>query len=166
MVGQPPGGNSPGAASSPSMLSGAARVRAAFRDRFGGEPALVSSPRRVNLIGEHTDYNLGFVLPGAIDRAIYLAVALRDDRALRLHALDPGADFAGSLDELRHVPGWPSYLLGILNELGERGAPLRGVDCVFGGDVPIGCGLSSSAALECGFAFALDELLGPGLDRV
>ena len=147
--------------------SGSERVLAAFRKSFGPKPALVRSPGRVNLIGEHTDHNLGFVLPGAVDRAIWLAIGLRDDRKLRFHALDNGEHFEGSLDEIRAVPAqWPNYLLGILSELAQRGIELRGVDCAFGGDVPIGCGLSSSAALECGFAFGLNELLGAGLDRV
>jgi len=142
-------------------------VLSAFRQRFGTQPALVRSPGRVNLIGEHTDHNLGFVLPGAVDRAIWLAIGLRDDRQLRFHALDNGEHFEGSLDEIRAVPAqWPNYLLGILSELDQRGVELRGVDCAFGGNVPIGTGLSSSAALECGFAFGLDALLGTGIDRV
>ena len=140
---------------------------AAFRNTVGTKPALVRSPGRVNLIGEHTDHNLGFVLPGAVDRAIWLAIGLRDDRKLRFTALDNAQQFEGSLDEICAVPAqWPNYLLGILSELDQRGVELRGVDCVFGGDVPIGCGLSSSAALECGFAFGLNELLGSGIDRV
>jgi galactokinase len=121
----------------------------------------------VNLIGEHTDYNLGFVLPAAVDKAIWLALAPRSDRRCRLHALDLQASWEGSLDELfRSEACWPNYLLGILVELQEMGCDLRGVDCVFGGDVPIGSGMSSSAALECGFAFGLNELFGLGLDRV
>src|SRR3954463_8225102 len=142
------------------LNDGAERVVTAFRDGFGAPGAVVRSPGRVNLIGEHTDHNLGFVLPGAVDRAIFLAVRLRDDRALRFTALDKDEHYEGSLDDIRPVPGqWPTYLLGILNELAPT-AELRGVDCVFGGDVPIGSGMSSSAALECGFAFALNELLG------
>lgn len=145
---------------------GAARVAQAFRDEFGAPAAVVRSPGRINLIGEHTDHNLGFVLPGAVDRAIFLAIGLRDDRALRFTALDKAERFAGSLDELRPDPaGWPTYLLGILSELSAQGALVRGVDCVFGGDVPIGSGMSSSAALECGFAFGLNELLGLGQSR-
>jgi galactokinase len=143
------------------------RVQSAFRDRFGAPEAVIRSPGRVNVIGEHTDHNLGFVLPAAIDRAIFLAISLRDDRALRLVALDKDEQFEGSIDELRTVDaGWPNYLMGILSELGQLGIPLRGVDCVFGGNVPIGCGVSSSAALECGFAFGLNALLGTGLSRV
>jgi galactokinase len=145
----------------------AERVRAGFRAEFGEPTVVVRSPGRVNVIGEHTDHNLGFVLPAAIDREIYLAIRLRDDRALRFVALDKTDRFEGSLDELRTVEsGWPNYLMGILSELQKLGIAVRGVDCVFGGNVPIGCGVSSSAALECGFAFGLNALLGAGLFRV
>ncbi|HWQ08193.1 MAG TPA: galactokinase family protein, partial [Holophaga sp.] len=139
----------------------------AFRERCGREAAVVRSPGRVNLIGEHTDHNLGFVLPAAVDKAIHLALRLRDDRRINLFALDKGEAFEGSLDRLEPSGlQWPDYLLGIYRELQDLGLDLRGVDCAFGGDVPIGCGMSSSAALEAGFAFALNELLGAGLDRV
>jgi galactokinase len=121
----------------------------------------------VNLIGEHTDHNLGFVLPAAVDKSITLAIGLRDDRQLRFLSLDKDDTYLGSLDEIQPVPSqWPNYLLGVLKEFQALGLPLRGVDCAFGGDVPIGCGLSSSAALEGGFAFGLNELQGFGLDRV
>jgi galactokinase len=143
------------------------RVVTACRDSFGSPAAVVRSPGRINLIGEHTDHNLGFVLPGAVDRSIILALRLRDDRAVRLIALDKAERHDTTLDDLRPVASqWPNYLLGILTELAALGHELRGVDCVFGGDVPIGSGLSSSAALECGFAFGLNELLGTGLGRV
>lgn len=136
-----------------------------FRNRHGREHAVVRAPGRVNLIGEHTDHNLGFVLPAAVDKAIWLVLRLREDRRLNFFALDKGEGFEGSLDALHPSPlGWPNYLLGVLQELAVH--PLRGVDCVFAGDVPIGCGMSSSAALEVGFAFGLNELLGLGLDRV
>lgn len=128
---------------------------------------MVVSPGRVNLIGEHTDHNLGFVLPAAVDKAIHLALRLRDDRRIRLFALDKGEAYQGSLDALLASElQWPNYLLGVFQEMKELGLKLRGVDCVFGGDVPIGCGLSSSAALEGGFAFGLEELMGYGMDRV
>ena len=147
--------------------SAVARVVRGFRARYGREDAVVRSPGRVNLIGEHTDHNLGFVLPAAIDKSITLAIRLRDDRLLRFAALDKDDRYEGSLDAIQ-ASGllWPNYLLGVLEQFQLLGAGLRGVDCAFGGDVPIGCGLSSSAALEGGFAFGLNELLGLGLDRV
>lgn len=119
------------------------RVREAFRAAFGADGALVRSPGRVNLIGEHTDHNLGFVLPAAVDRTITLAIGLRDDRQLSFLALDNGEAYRGSLDALLPSPAlWPNYLLGVLKEFQELGLALRGVNCAFGGDVPIGCGLS------------------------
>ena len=149
------------------MIDGPERVLTGFRDSFGSTAAVVRSPGRVNVIGEHTYHNLGFVLPGAVDRAIFLAIRLRDDRALRFVALDKAERYDGSLDEIRPVASqWPNYLLGILTELQAQGVELRGVDCAFGGNVPMGSGMSSSAALECGFAFGLNELLGAGLSRV
>ena len=149
------------------IKSGSERVLAAFRESFGKEAAFVRSPGRVNLIGEHTDHNLGFVLPAAVDKYIHLAIGLRDDQRLRFLALDKAETYAGSLEEIRSSAAqWPNYLLGVLSEFRHLGWELQGVDCAFGGDIPIGCGLSSSAALEGGFAFGLNELMGFGMDRV
>jgi galactokinase len=146
---------------------GIERVLNGFRGSFGRESTLVRSPGRVNLIGEHTDYNLGFVLPAAVDKSITLAVRLRGDGRLRLLALDKGERFEGETASLgRSELRWPDYLQGVIRELQERGLGVPGLDCAFGGDVPIGCGMSSSAALEGGLAFALNELCGFGLDRV
>lgn len=148
------------------MHAGPGHVVAAFRS-FGREGILVRSPGRVNLIGEHTDHNLGYVLPAAVDKQIHLAIGLRDDRRLRFLALDQDGDHEGSLEDLRASEAqWPNYLLGVLSEFKALGLELRGVDCAFGGDIPIGCGLSSSAALEGGFAFGLNELMGYGMDRI
>ena len=143
------------------------RVLNAFRESYGKEDAMVRSPGRVNLIGEHTDHNLGFVLPAAIDKSIHLAIRLRKDQGLHFLALDKAESYEGSLEAIRSSEAqWPNYLLGVLSEFQALGLDLRGVDCAFGGDVPIGCGLSSSAALEGGFAFGLNTLMGFGLDRV
>jgi galactokinase len=142
------------------------RVRRAFERRFGKPTLLVRSPGRVNLIGEHTDYNQGFVLPGAVDKAIWLAVAPRGDERCRFFAVDFGEAYEASLESLaKSEVHWANYLLGVLSELMKDGHRPRGLDCAFGGDVPIGSGLSSSAALECGFAFALNELFALGYDR-
>jgi galactokinase len=128
---------------------------------------VVRSPGRVNLIGEHTDHNLGFVLPASVDRSIYLAIGLRNDSMIRFLSLDKHGAYSGSSKNIRPAESdWPNYLLGVLKEFQELDMEVRGVDCVFSGDVPIGCGLSSSAALEGGFAFGLNELHGFGLDRV
>ncbi|HUH97454.1 MAG TPA: galactokinase [Anaerolineales bacterium] len=128
-------------------LSG--QVRESFVEHFGGNPALVvRAPGRVNLIGEHTDYNEGFVLPMALDRAIWLAVRPRTDRIVCVHSLDFGSDTIFPLDELKKDQGWVEYLKGVAYVLQADGHRLSGWDGVIRGDVPRGSGLSSSAALE------------------
>jgi galactokinase len=143
------------------------RIAAAFR-RYFGEPAiLVQGPGRVNLIGEHTDYNMGYVLPAAVDKAIWLALRPRNDGLCRFHSVDFDESFEMPIDTLaRSSVHWANYLMGVLSELAKDGHKLKGVDCAFGGDIPIGSGMSSSAALECGFAFGLNELFALGYDRV
>jgi galactokinase len=142
-------------------------IRKKFVDKFRYQPVLVRSPGRVNLIGEHVDYNDGFVLPAAIDKHILFGVGLREDRLCRLHAVDFDADFEFDLrqDEPIDHP-WANYLIGVTAQLRRAGYLLKGFDCVFGGDIPIGAGLSSSAALECGIAFTLNHLLGLGIDKM
>lgn len=120
---------------------------------------MVRAAGRINLIGEHTDYNRGFVLPAAIDKAIYLAIVKRNDRKLRFHALDLQAQYEGDLDAFQASPQhWPDYLLGVVQQLQQRGYTIGGFECAFGGDIPQGAGLSSSAALECAVLFGLDRL--------
>lgn len=132
------------------------RVTSAFETRFGEPPALVvRAPGRVNLIGEHTDYNDGFVLPLAIDRAIWIALRPRDGRLVRVHSLDFDAVATFDLDALAHTAaGWAEYLKGVAWALEEAGYRLRGWEGVLAGDVPVGAGLSSSAALELATARA------------
>jgi galactokinase len=142
-------------------------VLASFRQDFGEPAVVVRSPGRVNLIGEHTDYNQGFVLPAAVDRGIAMALKARSDRRYVLHALDLDRRLEGDLGELApHPERWPNYLLGVLDQLQKAGKPLGGFELVYGGDLPMGAGMSSSAALECGLAFAINELYGLGLDRL
>jgi len=143
------------------------RVRSAFEASFGRESVLVRAPGRVNLIGEHTDYNEGYVLPAAVDRAIYLAMKPSGDKQCHWVSLDLNQTFdvtpgSFSRSELR----WPDYLQGVLVEFGAMDITVPPVDAVFGGDIPIGSGMSSSAALTTGFAFAIDRLFNLGLDRV
>jgi galactokinase len=135
-----------------------ARVVDAFARRHGAAPPLVArAPGRVNLIGEHTDYNDGFVLPVAIDRAMWLAFRPRDDGALALESLDTGGDATFDLDALPPKRGdWLDYVAGVVWALGDAGMPAtRGLDGAMSGDVPQGAGLSSSAALELAVARAL-----------
>lgn len=142
-------------------------IRDKFYYLFNKEPLLVRSPGRINLIGEHTDYNEGYVLPAAIDKSIIFGIALRDDRRCRLHAVDLNENYLFNIDDLQKSKQvWPNYLLGVVDQLKKNGYPLRGFDCAFGGDIPIGAGLSSSAALECGLAFALNQLLELEIDTL
>ncbi|WLT31607.1 galactokinase [Geothrix sp. PMB-07] len=143
------------------------RIRRAFKGTFGEPGLVVRGPGRVNLIGEHTDFNLGFVLPAAVDKAIWLALRPRTDDLCRFHAVDLNASCEVRTSERASSDlRWPNYLLGVYSEMAADGRFPRGVDCVFGGDVPIGSGMSSSAALECGFAFGLNELFQLGYDRL
>ncbi len=135
------------------------RVTEEFTQRFGSAPgAIVRAPGRVNLIGEHTDYNDGFVLPMAINRAIWIALRSRPDRLVVAHSLDFVETAEFDLDRLEKQTGWIEYLKGVAWALQEAGHALTGFEGVVAGDVPIGAGLSSSAAWEMAsaraFAFA------------
>jgi len=135
---------------------------AAFRHRFGTDPALVvRAPGRVNLIGEHTDYNDGFVMPLAIDRAVWLGVRPAPGRHVRLFSVDYDAWGEFNLDAVEKGPaGWLEYVKGVAWALAADGMPLRGFEGVLLGDVPLGAGLSSSAALEMATARALVAVAG------
>lgn len=141
------------------------RVIEKFKNLFGEDPLVIRSPGRVNLIGEHTDYNNGFVLPAAINKAIYMAVTPRKDTLLHIVSLDLDASYRGDTTRVEPSPlQWPDFLLGVIQQLQKKGHPIGGFNCVFGGDIPLGAGLSSSAALECATAYSLNELFGLGLD--
>ena len=131
----------------------------AFREHFGAEPdLLIRSPGRVNLIGEHTDYNDGFVLPMAIERALWIALRARPDDTVRIWSGlgDQWAEF--SLSTLTHSGGWSEYVQGVANELQRTGKKLRGWEGAILSDIPTGAGLSSSAALELAAARAFSEV--------
>ncbi|HLF33189.1 MAG TPA: galactokinase, partial [Cyclobacteriaceae bacterium] len=138
-----------------------------FREIYGGMPALTRSPGRINLIGEHTDYNDGFVLPGAIDKEVVLALKPNGQKKIRIYAsdLDQSVEVANS-NLKRNNKRWPNYLFGVVDQLQKSGYDVPGFDCLFASDIPIGAGLSSSAAIECGLAFALNELFGFKLGSV
>ncbi len=142
----------------------AERALAAFHDAFGGDPdAAARAPGRTNLIGEHVDYNDGFVLPTAVDRDIVVAARRRRERRFRVTAADLAESASFHLDEASppgRWPRWVSYVLGVAKVLDHSGLRLPGVDLAFAGDVPQGAGLSSSAALEVATARALIALTG------
>ena len=144
-----------------------ARVIEGFEERFGAPPTLIArAPGRVNLIGEHTDYNDGFVLPMAIDRSVWIALRPRDDRRIRLHSLDFDETAEFDLDPLAHDGGgWADYVRGIGWSLRRAGHALtRGWEGVVAGNVPRGAGLSSSAALELAAARAFAGVSGLSWD--
>ncbi len=138
-----------------------------FRSAFGRAPALAwRAPGRVNLIGEHTDYNGGFVLPIALQLGVRVLVAPRDDQRLRLlSAQNPSEPIVVDLRAARPggVPGWPAYAAGVAWVLIQRGVEIRGADIFVDGSLPSGAGLSSSAALECAIAGALLALAGTNM---
>jgi galactokinase len=136
-------------------------IRHEFQLRFGDPPShVVWTPGRVNLIGEHTDYNDGFVLPAAIDRGVFLAISPRADRTVHVHALNFQDEKTFSLDALEYDDAhlWSNYLQGVASVLQERGHALRGMDAVLWGNLPVGASLSSSAAVEVATAFAFRTL--------
>jgi galactokinase len=138
-----------------------------FRDVFNEEPLLIKSPGRLNLIGEHTDYNMGFVLPAAIDKAIYFAISPRSDKNCKLIAVDLNDSHDFMKDNLvKSGKNWPNYLMGVVDQLNKGGFNIEGFNCVFGGDIPIGAGLSSSAAVEAGLIFALNNIFEFGIDKL
>ncbi|HLO36919.1 MAG TPA: galactokinase [Lacibacter sp.] len=145
------------------------KIKAAFVERYKSDPSvIVRSPGRVNIIGEHTDYNEGFVLPAAIDKAAYIAISLRNDDEIHLTALDLNETFSTTVADLKPVGdiSWPNYILGSAAQFMNRGVTLPGFNAMLSSDVPIGAGLSSSAAVECATVFALNELLQTNFDRV
>jgi galactokinase len=145
------------------------KITDAFQSIFSKNPAfVVRTPGRINLIGEHTDYNDGFVLPAAIDKAIYFAVSTRTDRICKLYAADLNDSYEFSLDTLqKSAKSWANYLIGVTSELMTAGYLIpSGFEVAFGGDVPNGAGLSSSAAVESGMGFALSEMFGLKVPRL
>lgn len=135
-----------------------------FRERFQREPIVVRSPGRVNLIGEHTDYNDGFVLPAAINKEIYFALAPNQQESMQVYAFDLQQEASFSLQDVQPCEkGWVNYLLGVVAQLQRAGHQVQGFDLVYGGNIPIGAGLSSSAAVECGLVFGLNHLFGFGI---
>lgn len=143
-----------------------ASVRAKFSELFGGEGAVFASPGRINLIGEHTDYNGAFVFPGAIDKGMVAEIRLNGTDRIRAYALDLAEEAEFGLEE-HEAPeqSWARYVFGVVREIQKRGYKIGGFDTVFSGDVPLGAGMSSSAALESAFAFALNELFSLGIDK-
>lgn len=144
-----------------------AKIDKIFRQKFETEGSVYASAGRINLIGEHTDYNGGFVFPGAIDKVIMAEIAPNGTDKVRVYSIDIDeyAEF-GLKEEDAPKQSWARYIFGVCREIEKRGGTVKGFDAVFAGNVPLGAGLSSSAALESCFAFALNDLFnGNSIDK-
>jgi galactokinase len=143
------------------------QVRNVFKDLFINEADIYIAPGRINLIGEHTDYNDGFVLPAAIDKHVIFGIKENNLNKCRFHAIDLHETFDVEPGDLRFSEmGWPNYLMGVIDQLTKRGHKIKGFDCVVTSDIPIGAGLSSSAAIESGLAFGLNEMFDLGESKL
>lgn len=142
-------------------------VKKKYEELFADTPLVVRSPGRVNIIGEHTDYNEGFVLPAAIDKAAYVAAGRRSDAVIKLYAEELDETFETTIDALAPTDkGWPNYILGVADQFIKSGHAIGGFNLVLSGDVPIGAGLSSSAAIECATGAALNELFQTSIPKL
>ncbi|HBL72082.1 MAG TPA: galactokinase [Bacteroidales bacterium] len=142
-------------------------VRSRFIKHFDGQQGSVyASPGRINLIGEHTDYNGGFVFPGAIDKGMVAEIRLNGTNKVRAYSIDL-KDYVefGLNEEDAPRASWARYIFGVCREMIKRGAKLGGFNTAFAGDVPLGAGMSSSAALESTYAYALNDLFNCGIDK-
>lgn len=144
----------------------ASTVTKIFRDNFPGEPRLFFSPGRINLIGEHVDYNDGFVMPAAINKGMFYAVGANGTNEMNFMALDFKEQYSTSIKQVTKNESWKNYVLSVVNQFKLLQKEIHGFNCVFSGDVPNGSGLSSSAAVEGGLAFAINEIFNTGLSRV
>lgn len=142
-----------------------AELDAGFRSRFGASPEVVArAPGRVNLIGEHTDYNEGLVLPCAVDRFTWVAARRREGSEVRIHSREFDAQACFDSDSARRSGDWVDYAKGVFVALRERGLRIGGFDVSVASEIPVGSGLSSSAAFAVALVTAIDRNLGLGLD--
>jgi galactokinase len=143
------------------------KIATIFQEKFNAVPTIIRSPGRINIIGEHTDYNEGFVLPAAIDKAIYLAINRRIDDEIHLYADDFKESFVGSTNQVHKTEIlWANYILGVVHELQKAGKIIAGFNAVVTSDLPIGAGISSSAALECATAYALNHIFNLQIEKI
>ncbi len=144
------------------------KLEQSFRNQFGVKADIyVKSPGRINIIGEHTDYNNGFVMPAAIDKYIYIALSKRDDDRVSLFSADYNERYTSELnDDTKLAPEWAKYIIGATIILQEQSEILTGFNLFVIGDVPLGAGLSSSAAFSCATVFAINELYDLGFSRI
>ena len=137
-----------------------------FKKKFSPQPSVYYSPGRINLIGEHIDYNDGYVMPAAINKGVYYAIAANGTDTINFYAVDFDESLSIKIDDIKSIDNWKNYVLSVVNEFVIAGKPVSGFDCAFGGDIPRGSGISSSAAVEGGLAFAINDIFNFGMSRV
>jgi galactokinase len=141
-------------------------LKKSIKEKFGhSDCSIFSAPGRINLIGEHTDYNGGFVLPASIDKCISMAIVPNGTSAVNLYSIDYDDSVSFDVNGEKPEQQWACYVYGVIREMKKRGASPGGFDAVFGGDIPLGAGMSSSAALESVFGTALNTLFKLGFDK-
>ncbi len=148
------------------MIESSNDIAKAFGSIFQQTPRLFFSPGRINLIGEHVDYNDGFVMPGAIDRGLWYAVAPNNTDNINVFSADMNEHLKISLHHIHKIEGWKNYILGVADQLLKRGYKFGGFNAAFGGTLPVGAGMSSSAAVECGLAVALNTIFNLQISRI
>jgi len=143
------------------------RLHRLFWQLHHEEPLIVRAPGRINLIGEHTDYNSGYVLPAAIDKAVYVAISKRNDNKIYLHAEEYNENYIADIENLRQNKfHWSSYILGVIDQLLKKKFSITGFNIVVDGDVPVGAGMAASAAIECATVFALNALFELNISKL
>lgn len=143
------------------------RIKTSFIDTYNTEPIMIFSPGRINIIGEHTDYNDGFVFPAAVNKGIIAAIQKSESNISGAFAVDKDEQISFSLDKLKPLAegSWENYILGVVSEIQNRSKTIGNFNIAFGGDIPSGAGMSSSAALENSVVFGLNELFKLGLSK-
>ena len=139
-----------------------------FLEKFSTPPTVIAeAPGRINLLGEHTDYNEGYVLPGAIDKKVFVALAKNRGSCSRIYSVELGKECTFSVDQLvASPPPWTLYIKGVINEMKSHGVKIENFDAVIGSTLPLGAGMSSSSALQCGFLLGLNHLFGGSMTRI
>ena len=142
------------------------KIESIFHQKFEGQPLIVRSPGRINIIGEHVDYNGGYVLPAAIDKYIYVAIDKRNDGIIGLYSVNFDVKIEIEINNLKPSNDFSTYVFGVVDQVIKRGYSISGFNIVIYGDIPVGAGLSSSAALESAVAFAINEVYQLGISKL